>query len=186
MSSERARARPRAHPVAGRRLPAALAMARLSARTMPRPARCAADRPRTGSLEQLRAAKHALLVTYRRDGTPVATPAWAAESEGKLYVRSERGSGKVKRLRLDARVLIAPARYNGTPLGDPVEAFARVLDGDEEPRAERALAARYGLGRAVFEATMDLLRVDMCYLEITPGAWAQAAAPTDTAGRGVA
>jgi hypothetical protein len=30
---------------------------------------------------------------------------------------------------------------------------------------------RYGLGRALFERAMDVMRVDMCYLEITPGAW---------------
>ena len=47
----------------------------------------------------------------------------------------------------------------------------RYLPADEEPRAERSLASRYGFGRWLFEATMDLMRVDMCYLEITPGAW---------------
>jgi hypothetical protein len=46
-----------------------------------------------------------------------------------------------------------------------------MLAAAEEQVAERALAARYGLGRALFERTMDLLRVDMCFLEITPGAW---------------
>ena len=46
----------------------------------------------------------------------------------------------------------------------------------EETVAEQALAARYGLGRALFERTMDLLRVDMCYLEIAPGPWQSARA----------
>ena len=31
--------------------------------------------------------------------------------------------------------------------------------------------ARYGLGRELFERAMDVLRVDMCFLEITPGPW---------------
>ena len=39
----------------------------------------------------------------------------------------------------------------------------------------RALAARYGLGRELFERTVDVLRIDMCFLEITPGPWAQPA-----------
>jgi hypothetical protein len=59
----------------------------------------------------------------------------------------------------------------GKPLGAPLEARARTLAPAEEAVAERTLAARYGLGRALFERTMDLLRVDMCFLEITPGAW---------------
>ncbi len=158
--------------VAGRRLPAALPMARLAARTAP-PELCRiAEQPRRGSVEQVCACKRTLLVTYRRDGTPVPTPVWAACAHGLLYVRSERGSGKVKRLHNDARLLIAPCTVRGKPLGAPLEAHARVLGAAGEAIAEHALAARYGLGRAVFERTMDVLRIDMCYLEITPGDWA--------------
>ena len=164
-------ARPGAHPVAGRRLPAALPGARLAARTAPRGARQIDRQPRTGSLEQVARCKRALLVSYRRDGTPVPTPVWAAAQDGRLYVRSERAAGKLKRLRNDDRVLIAPCTVRGRPLGAPFEARARVLEGARELLAERALAARYGLGRELFERAMDLLRVDMCFLEIAPGAW---------------
>ena len=38
----------------------------------------------------------------------------------------------------------------------------------DEHVAERALANRYGLVRQLFERAMDLIRVDMCYLELTP------------------
>jgi PPOX class probable F420-dependent enzyme len=167
-----AAARPRARPVPGRRLPGALFSARMAARSAPRGARSVAARPRTGTVERVAASKRALLVTYRRDGTPVPTPVWAALGDrGRLYVRSERSSGKLKRLRNDARLLIAPCTVRGGPLGAPLEATARVLAPEQELRAELALAGRYGLGRKLFERAMDLMRVDMCFLEITPGAW---------------
>jgi uncharacterized protein len=89
-------------------------------------------------------------------------------------VRSERSSGKVKRLCRDQRMLIAPCTVRGKPLGAPLEASARVLGAAEEVVAEQALSTGYGLGRALFERAMDLMRVDMCYLEITPGAWVRA------------
>jgi PPOX class probable F420-dependent enzyme len=165
-------ARPSARPVPNRRLPAALPSARLAARTAPRGAREIGGLPRTGSPEQVASHKRALLVTYRRDGTPVPTPVWAAPGgDGRLYVRSERASGKLKRLRNDPRLLVAPCTVRGKPLGAPFEAYARALAPAEEGVAERALSQRYGLGRECFERTMDLLRVDMCFLEITPGAW---------------
>jgi PPOX class probable F420-dependent enzyme len=164
-------ARRSARPVPDRRLPAAVFTARLAARGAPPGARTIGDSPRTGTLEQIGACKRALLVTYRRDGTPVPTPVWAAAADGRLYVRSERASGKVKRLRNDARLLVAPCTVRGEPLGAPLEARAKVLAPEQEQRAERALAQRYGLGRALFERTMDLMRVDMCFLELTPGAW---------------
>ena len=156
-----ASARPRARPLPGRRLPGAIALARMAAR----------GAPRTGSLADCGSAKRTLLVSYRRDGTPVPTPVWAAPAGRDLYVRSERGSGKVKRLRGDARVLLAPCTARGRPLGAPLEASAEVLGPDEELDAERVLARRYGLGRALFEQAMDLMRVDMCYLKLTPGPW---------------
>ena len=42
------------------------------------------------------------------------------------------------------------------------------VDTGEEDSAEDALAHRHGLLRAFFEWTVDLLRVDMCYLVFTP------------------
>jgi hypothetical protein len=182
--AQRAPARRLARPVAGKRLPAALTMARLGARTARRKARRALEAPHAGALEEIQAHKHSLLITYRRDRTAVPTPAWASEDGGKLYVRAERGSGKVKRLQRDPRMLIAPCTGSGKPLGAPLEAFARVLARDEEPRAERSLSARYGLGRVVFELCVDLLRVDMCYLEITPARWEPRGAAADAAGAG--
>lgn len=169
-------ARPSARPVAGRRLPAALLGARMAARSAPRGARTIAQQPRSGSIEEVAHCKRALLTTFRRDGTPVSTPVWAApdgERPQRLYVRSERSAGKLKRLRNDARVLVAPCTVRGEPLGAPFEARARELATGEEALAEHALRRRYGLGRALFERTMDLLRVDMCFLEVTPGAWEQ-------------
>jgi PPOX class probable F420-dependent enzyme len=143
----------------------------MAARTAPRGLLEAATAARTGSLEELARAKRTLLISYRRDGTPVPTPVWAAPAGGVLYVRSERSSGKVKRLRNDPRLLLAPCTLRGEPLGAPLEARGRVLEPAEEALAERALARRYGIGRALFERAMDALRVDMCFLELTPGAW---------------
>jgi len=164
-------ARPGARPRPGRRLPLALAGARLAARTAPRGAREIVAAQRTGSPAELAGAKRTLLVSFRRDGTPVPTPVWAAEAEGTFYVRSERSSGKVKRLRHDARLLLAPCTVRGEPLGAPLEAYGRQLAVEEEQLAESALAARYGAGRALFELAMDLMRVEMGYLAITPCAW---------------
>jgi uncharacterized protein len=101
----------------------------------------------------------------------VATPVWAAESDGRFYVRSERTAGKIKRLRKDSRVLVAPCTVRGKPLGAPLEATATVVEPEREQIAEQALVRRYGLGRALFEWTFDRLRIDMCYLEIVPGKW---------------
>jgi PPOX class probable F420-dependent enzyme len=157
--------------VEGRRPPGALTGARLAARTDPRGARAIAEVERTGRVAELCAHKRTLLATFRRSGSVVATPVWAAEADGRFYVRSERAAGKIKRLRNDSRVLVAPCTVRGKPLGAPLEATALVLPPDREQIAEQALVCRYGLGRALFEWTFDRMRIDMCYLEIVPGSW---------------
>jgi PPOX class probable F420-dependent enzyme len=157
-----------AQPRRGRRLPAAVGSARLQARMLRRTGAAIANAPASGTLDDIGGARYSLIVTYRRDGTPVATPVWAAAGNGRVYVRTERGSGKVRRLAGDPRALLAPCNAQGRPRGPALHVRGRVLGTDDEPTAEAALATRYGPGRAAFERTMDAMRVDMAYLELTP------------------
>lgn len=108
-----------------------------------------------------------LLVTFRRSGTRVATPVWAGWLEGAAYVRTQRSSGKVKRLRHNPAVMGAPCTTRGMPLAAARAGLARILEPAEESRAERALRQHHGRVRAVCAWIQDRLRVDMCYLSIS-------------------
>jgi PPOX class probable F420-dependent enzyme len=120
---------------------------------------------------QLRGAKYCLLVTYRRSGEPVPTPVWfGLDAEGTLYVRTEARGAKVKRIRANPAVKVAPATQRGRPTGPLAEGRARVLGPADEQRAERALRANYGVGRRFYEALGKPLGVPLVYLEVTPAA----------------
>jgi PPOX class probable F420-dependent enzyme len=130
----------------------------------------ASEPPRAG-FEHLRGHKYCLLVTYRRSGEPVPTPVWfGLDGDAKLYVRSEADAAKVKRIRNDPHVRVAPCTVRGKPLGPPSEGRARVLDqtGDEA-RADAALRSNYGLGRKLYEAAGTRLAVGTVYLEVIAG-----------------
>jgi PPOX class probable F420-dependent enzyme len=117
-----------------------------------RDARAAADAaPATSGLDSLSSREYCLLVTYRRDGTPVPTPVWFALDGDRLVFMSDSDSAKVRRLRRDPRVRVAPCSSRGRPLGPPTEGSARVLPPDDAPAAERALARKYGLRRRISE-----------------------------------
>lgn len=119
--------------------------------------------------EHLRGHKYCLLVTYKRSGDPVPTPVWFGLGDGKLYVRSEATVAKVRRIRNDPRVRVAPCTVRGKPLGRPADGRARVLDDPrEEEAAEAALRANYRLGRRVYERAGGALGAETVYLEITP------------------
>jgi len=133
-------------------------------------ARSLANEERTVSgFEHLRGHKYCLLVTYKRSGDAVPTPVWFGLGDGKLYVRSEANVAKVKRIRNDPRVRIAPCSVRGKPLGPPAEGRARVLDQpSDEEYAEAALRANYGLGRKLYERAGGALGTGTVYLEIAP------------------
>jgi uncharacterized protein len=113
--------------------------------------------------------KHCLLSTFRKSGEPVPTPVWFGLGEGKIYIRTEAAVGKVKRIRREPRVQVAPCTFRGRPLGPASEGRARILKADEAGRAERAIAANYGLERRLYEGTVSrLLYRELLYIEVVP------------------
>jgi PPOX class probable F420-dependent enzyme len=125
-------------------------------------------RAQTSGFGHLRGHQYALLVTYKRDGTPVPTAVWFALDGDSVVLRTETASGKVKRARRDPRVLLAPCSVRARPLGPAAEGRARVLDEAEWTRAEAALDAHYGLPRRLFEAPGDRLGLELVYLQVDP------------------
>jgi PPOX class probable F420-dependent enzyme len=97
-------------------------------------------------LERLAGESYVLLTTFRKIGEPVRTPVWVARLDGELGVWTERGSGKVKRLRRDARVELAACDIRGRPKGGAsVTGRARVLDEEGSARVREAITGKYGL-----------------------------------------
>jgi uncharacterized protein len=135
----------------------------------PKAAQVAGERGETSSFDALRGAKYTLLVTHKRSGEPVPTPVWAGLGEdGKLYIRTEHDVAKVKRVRNDPHVKVAPCGSRGQPRGELIEGRARIVSPDEEERAERAIAEHFGLGRRIYESTMGAASGPMVYIEVSP------------------
>ncbi|WP_299541398.1 PPOX class F420-dependent oxidoreductase [uncultured Streptomyces sp.] len=85
------------------------------------------------------------LTTYRKDGTPVATPVWAAADGEVLYVWTRSDSWKVKRLRRDTRVRVTVCDVRGRIAeGAPTaEGEARLIEGTDMKRVRKVLARKY-------------------------------------------
>ena len=85
------------------------------------------------------------LVTFRRTGESVQTPVWFAERAGKVYVFTAAGSWKVRRLRNNPRIRVAPCNVRGRIRGAWMEGHARrIEDHVIERGAYEALLAKYG------------------------------------------
>ena len=97
------------------------------------------------------------LATFRRSGAEVATPVWFAAVDGKLYVVSAGGAGKVKRVRNAGRARVAPCDVRGGLRGAWQDAGARVItDAGLIGRARAALRAKYGWQVRIFDLVSRL------------------------------
>ena len=97
-------------------------------------------------------AQYVALTTYRRDGTPVTTPVWAAAEGESLYLFSNANAGKVKRLRNSSRAAIAPCTATGKVTGAQLPAEAFNLASDQMPKVWKLLTKKYGMAARLFVA----------------------------------
>lgn len=95
--------------------------------------------------------KYLNLETFKKNGDGVKTPVWFAadpsagldSGECKLYVYTIGASGKVKRIRNNGRVKIAPSDMRGRVLGEWVAAHAKIVTGAEAELGMKLLNRKY-------------------------------------------
>lgn len=96
-------------------------------------------------IARLADSSYLLLTTFRRDGTAVPTPLWAARDGDTLIMWTAADSGKVKRIRREGKVRLAPCTVRGVPTGTETDARAELLDTEGSDRARKLIVSRYGL-----------------------------------------
>jgi uncharacterized protein len=86
------------------------------------------------------------LETYRKNGEPVRTPVWFLKEEGVLIVHTGGASGKIKRIRRNPKVRVAPSTFRGEPKADYVDARAELQTDPETVKKYYDLVyKKYGL-----------------------------------------
>jgi PPOX class probable F420-dependent enzyme len=112
------------------------------------------------ALDRIGRGKYVSVTTYRRDGRAVPTPVGALVHEGVLYALTAPGTGKVKRIRNNPRVTIAPCAMNGTvpPDAPTTPGTARLLDETSTAHVQELMKQRFCMYRLVRMADRMLRR----------------------------
>jgi PPOX class probable F420-dependent enzyme len=103
----------------------------------------------TDPTEAIARAKCISLTTFKRDGTPVATPIWFNIIDGKVLLTTPAASWKVKRIRNNPRVEFATCTQRGKVTGPLLTGSARLLSDDELPPVLKAKRRRYFSARFI-------------------------------------
>jgi PPOX class probable F420-dependent enzyme len=112
--------------------------------------------------------KYLSLETYRKTGAPVKTPVWFADREGRLYTYSLADAGKVKRIRNNSDVRIAPCDVRGRVLGEWVPATATIEDDRGERLGMSLLNKKYGLLKRMGDVFSRVLGRKRVVISIRP------------------
>jgi uncharacterized protein len=124
--------------------------------------------PTAADLEPLHGHHYCLLVTFRRSGEPVPTPVLFGLRDGKLYLRTDAATAKIARIRNDPRVLVGPCNSRGKPRGPLAQGTAHVLSPEENDAAYAVLKQNYTTGQRLGERMLDLLPIEIAYIEVAP------------------
>ncbi|MGA9872810.1 MAG: PPOX class F420-dependent oxidoreductase [Rhodococcus sp. (in: high G+C Gram-positive bacteria)] len=97
------------------------------------------------TFQQIADGKYVSLTTFKKDGTPVATPLWGARDGDRLLVWTTADSWKVKRIKRNPQVTVAPCSARGKIEGEPMAGVAEVLDEAGTEKARAAISSKYGI-----------------------------------------
>ncbi len=96
---------------------------------------------------QIQDQKYISLTTFRKNGTGVATPIWFGEEGDKLYFMTRSTMGKMKRIRNNPQVKVAPCTIRGKVTGPEFSATARILRVQDHSHARSLINRKYWLAR---------------------------------------
>lgn len=123
------------------------------------------------AFENLQSQQFMNLISYRKSGTAVPTPVWFVQDGSSLYVMTGKDAGKVKRIRNNPRIVVAPSDRAGKPLGAEQSAHAQVItDPAVAAHASALLTRKYGFMKRMFDfvALFSGGRKSRAYVVITP------------------
>jgi uncharacterized protein len=110
-----------------------------------------------------------LLTTFKRDGTGIGTPVSIAVDGDHAYIRTFHTAHKVKRLRNNPKVEVAPSTVRGRTTGDGFAAHARLLEGREARHAAKLLGGKNKLLQGVLvPGAHRLMGYRTLHYELTP------------------
>jgi uncharacterized protein len=129
--------------------------------------RCGSILPMPNPFSNLQKSNYMALTTYRKTGLAVTSPVWFAQAGDALYVVTEPHSGKMKRIRNNGQVQVAPCNVRGVPKGPAADATAREVTSPADCKAaDDALNAKYGVQKKMFELLWKVQKVSPTYVEV--------------------
>ena len=96
----------------------------------------------------LDSAKYVSFVTYKKDGTPIATPVWVVPYDGGYAFTTDPTAYKVRRIKNDARATLTVCDMRGKVSDDATTHLgsAVLLNDEQSKEVAQLVAQKYSIG----------------------------------------
>jgi len=128
------------------------------------------------SFAALRDQKYISVETFKKSGEGVKTPVWFAADPTTdisgpgacLFLYTIGNTGKVKRIRNNGRVRLAPCTMRGEVTGEWVEGHAEIIRGEEAARGMSLLSRKYFPWKQILNFFASFSRRERIVVTIRP------------------
>jgi uncharacterized protein len=118
-----------------------------------------------GSLEN---ARYINIQTYKRNMQAISTPVWFIIKDDKIFFRTSSNSGKIKRIKSNNKVKLAPCNILGKIKGQWHEGIAKI-EKDIDNSTIEALNKKYGISSLLMKVFYKIKKIDIIYVSIELG-----------------
>lgn len=119
-------------------------------------------------LSQLSKFKYINIETYRKNGLGVRTPIWFIILDGLIYFRTDAKSGKVKRIRNNPDVRIAPCDIRGNVTGKWLDGKTYFANSEESSTVHSMINKKYGFMTTLIRIFNKIRRTNPVVIAIIP------------------
>jgi uncharacterized protein len=113
--------------------------------------------------------KYMNIETFRKSGEGVRTPVWFVESGGALFLVTRADSGKVKRMRHNQSVQVAPCKMDGEVIGEWYPGEASFVESAEALQEIKSLFdEKYGAISRLTNVFSRLQRKKRVFIKVVP------------------
>ncbi len=119
------------------------------------------------NLNPFEKAKYINVQTFKKNGQPISTPVWFIIKDNKIFFRTSKNSGKIKRIRINNNIKFALCDIKGKIKGEWFDGIAKI-ENDSNNVILSLINKKYGISSQFLKIFYKIKKIDIAILSIEP------------------
>ena len=119
------------------------------------------------NLKPFEKAKYINVQTFKKNGQPISTPVWFIIKDNKIFFRTSKNSGKIKRIRNNNNIKFALCDIRGKINGEWFDGIAKI-ENDSNNVILSLINKKYGISSQLMKIFYKFMKIDIAILSIEP------------------